>query len=82
MQNRADLLSQLTEIHRHLEYGEIAIEERKRIITALCASGKDATEAKQLLTALEEEREKFMAEFDRVLDILDKLPRPDRDPKS
>jgi hypothetical protein len=74
LHNRTMLLWQLTEINRQLDQGELLIVEQKRVITSLCISGDDPTEAARLLATLEEEQDKQMNQFGQLLDALDKIP--------
>jgi hypothetical protein len=74
MQNRTDLLQQLTQINRQLEHAEIAIDNQKRLIVSLNVAGEDTAEAVQLLASLHKAHDARLEEFDRLLDALDSIP--------
>jgi len=48
IQNRANLLRQLTEAKRQVEHGDLIIDSQRRIISSLIAYGEDATRAERL----------------------------------
>jgi phosphate uptake regulator len=73
MQNRTDLLRQLTDIKHQVEHAEIMIEAQRRIIASLTACGDDVTEAEKFLEALERPQDHRLDEIDRLLAELDKI---------
>src|SRR5437868_1462887 len=85
VQNRTDLLRHLKEINWQLERCEFAIDELKGIVTALCVSGGDATEATRLLSSMETEQDRRVEEYGRLLDALDHITvgctRPNPEPE-
>ena len=74
MQNRTDLLRQLTDIKHQVEHGEIMIDAQRRIIASFTACGDDVTEAEKFLEDLEQSQEHRLDEIDRLLAELDKIP--------
>ena len=76
--DRFALLERLTE---HAA-GEIAIDAQKRIIAFLTAIGSDTLKAEKTLEAFEQLQDLSMAEIDRLLDALHKLPPVGNDLKS
>ena len=76
--NRFALLEGLTE---HAA-GEIVIDAQKRIIASLTAIGSDTLKAEKTLEAFEQSQDLRIAEIDRLLDVLDKLPPVANEPKT
>jgi len=53
------------------------IEDQKRTVATLTAAGTDATEALKVLDAYERSHDLHLAEIEKLLDALDKLPPSD-----
>ena len=52
------------------------IERQKQIIAVLVASGSETTDARSQLRTLEEIQDGHLADMERILNALDRLPAP------
>lgn len=66
---------------RHAESG-MYVESQKLIIASLRVRTGDVTEAEKLLQTFERDQENQLAEIERILDELDKMPLTDGDARS
>ena len=71
---RTELLHYLDAAKRHAEQGEIHILKQKQLIVALSSMGTETVQAERILQFFEEAQEDNLANVERILDALDRLP--------
>ncbi|QIG51056.1 hypothetical protein G5V57_27020 [Nordella sp. HKS 07] len=64
----------LEEARHRADHEEMLIEAQKRIVATLTAARTDTKEALIVLDAYERSHDLHLAEIEKLLDVLDKLP--------